>query len=159
MHVVVRGGGSVALAEVFCSTRCAGGKHTAKMAGCGNDAQMADAAGAAGSGANVAAGPAGRAGSEARVGSGTRRDGSSADHGRDMMRGGDHAADYPDEAEDQWAGLLLIEGAGPSPIWRTYFSPLSLGTRDGAPVMRDDDLMDAATNNRRVALVRIEKGH
>jgi len=75
------------------------------------------------------------------------------------MRGGDLAADYPDEAEDQGAGLPLIEGAGPSPLRRTYFSPTSLGTRDGVPVMSDDVLMDAATNNRRVAIVRIEQGH
>jgi len=111
---------------------------------------MADAAAAAGSGANGAGGPAGRAGSEASVRSGSWRDGSSADTGRDM-RGGDD----PDGAEDQEAEPPLVEGAGPSPILRTYFSPPSLGTRDGIPVMSDDVLMDAATNNRRVALVRV----
>jgi len=45
------------------------------------------------------------------------------------------------------------------PFRLTYFIPPSLGTRDGVPVMSDDVLMDAATNNRRVALVRIEQGH
>ena len=115
---------------------------------------MADAAGAAGSGANGAGGPAGRAGSEASVRSGSRHDGSSADTGRDM-RGGN----YPDVAEEQEAEPPLVEGAGPSPIRGTYFSPPSLGTRDGIPVMSDDVLMDAATNNRRVALVRVEQGH
>jgi len=40
-----------------------------------------------------------------------------------------------------------------------YFGPPSLGTHDVVPVMSDDVLMDAATNNRRVALVRIEQGH
>jgi len=124
------------------------------MAGGGSDVQMADAAGAAGSGANGARSPAGRAGSEASVRSGSRRDGSSADTGRDM-RGGN----YPDGAEEQEAEPPLVEGAGPSPIRRTYFSPPSLGTRDGIPVMSDDVLMDAATNNRRVALVRVEQGH
>jgi len=124
------------------------------MAGGGNDVQMADAAGSAGSGSNGAGGPAGRAGSEASVGSESRRDGSSADHGRDM-RGGD----YPDGAEDQEAEPPLIEGARPSPFLRTYFSPPSLGTRDGVPVMSDDVLMDAETINHRVALVRIKQGH
>jgi len=57
------------LAQVFRRTRCAGGKDIAKMAGGGNDVQMADAAGAAGSDANGAGGPAGRAGSKASVGS------------------------------------------------------------------------------------------
>jgi len=128
------------------------------MAGGGNDVQMADAAGAAGSGANGAGGPAGRDGSEGSVRSGSRRDGSLAVHGR-AMRGGDLAADYPDGAEDQGAELPLIEGAGPSPFRRTYFSPTSLGTRDGVPVMSDDVRADAATNNRRVALVRIEQGY
>jgi len=71
------------------------------------------------------------------------------------MRGGD----YPDGAEDQGAEPPRIEGAGPSPFRRTYFSPPSLGTRDGVPVMSDDVLIDAATNNRRVAFVRIEQGH
>jgi len=69
-----------------------------------------------------------------------------------------HGGDYPDGAEDQEAEPPLIEGAGPSPFRRTYFSPPSLGTRDGVPVMSDDVLMDAATNNRHVALVRIENG-
>jgi len=124
------------------------------MAGGGGDVQMADAAGAAGSGANCAGSPAGRAGSEASVRSGSRRDGSSADTGRDM-RGGN----YPEGAEEQEAEPPLVEGAGPSPIRRTYFSPPSLGTRDGIPVMNDDVLMDAATSNRRVALVRVEQGH
>jgi len=71
------------------------------------------------------------------------------------MRGGD----YPDGAEDQEAEPPLIEVAGPSPFRRTYFSPSSLESRDGVPVMSDDVLMDAATNSRRVALVRIEQGH
>jgi len=142
------------LAKVSRPTWRAGGKIKAKMAGGGSDVQMADAAGVAGSGANGAGSPAGRAGSEASVRSGSRRDGSSADHGRDM-RGGD----YPDVAEDQEAEPPLIEGAGPSPFRRTYFSPPSLGARDGVPVMSDDVLMDAATSNRRVALVRIEQGH
>jgi len=79
-------------------------------------------------------------------------------NGRDM-RGGDIPAGYPDEAEDQAAELPLIEGAGPSPFRRTLFSLPSLETRDGVPVMSDDALMNAATNNRRVALVRIEQGH
>jgi len=56
-------------------------------------------------------------------------------------------------------GLRRIDGAGPSLFRRTYFSPPSLGTQDGVPVMSDDDLMVAETNNRRVALVRIEQGH
>jgi len=146
--------GGAAVAKVFRPRRRAGGKFKAKMAGGGSDVQMADAAGAAGSGANGAGSPAGRAGSDASVRSGSRRDGSSADHGRDM-RGGD----YPDGAEDQDAEPPPIEGAGSSPFRRTYFSPPSLGTRDGVPVMSDDVLMDAATNNRRVALVRIEQGH
>jgi len=122
------------------------------MAGGGSDVQMADAAGAAGSGANDAGSPAGRAGSEASVRSGSRRDGSSADHGRDL-----HGGDYPDGADDQEAEPPLMEGAVPSPFRRTYFSPPSLGTRDGVPVMSDDVLMDAATKHRRVALVRIEQ--
>jgi len=75
------------------------------------------------------------------------------------MRGGDLTADYLDGAEDQVAELPLIEGLGPSPFRRTYFSPPSLGTRDGVPVMSDHVLMDAATSNCRVALVRIEQGH
>jgi len=88
------------------------------MAGGGSDVQMADAAGASGSGANAVVGPAGRAGSEASVGSRSRQDGSSADNGRDM-HGGGLAADYPAEAEDTAAELPLIEGAGPSPFRRT----------------------------------------
>jgi len=147
-------GGGAALAKVFRPTRCAGGKNKAKMAGGGDDVPMAAAAGATGSGANGAGSPAGRAGSGASVRTGSRRDGASADHGRDM-----HGGDYPDGAEDQEAEPPLIEGAGPSPFRRTYVSPPSLGTRDGVPVMSDDVLMDAATNNRRVALVRIEKDH
>jgi len=75
------------------------------------------------------------------------------------MRGGGLPADYPDEAEDQAAKLPLIEGEGPSPFRRKYFSPPSLGTRNGVPVMSEDALMDTATNTRRVAFVRIEKGH
>jgi len=148
----VRGGAP--LAQVLRPPRRAGGKVKAKMAGGGSDVQMADAAGAAGSGANGAGSPAGRAGSEASVRSGSRRDGSSADHGRDM-RGGD----YTDGADDQEAEPPLIEGARPSRFRRTYFGPPSLGARDGVPVMSDGVLMDAATNNRRVALVRIEQGH
>ena len=128
------------------------------MAGGGSDVQMADASGAAGNGANVAGGPAGRAGSEASVAYESRQDGSSADSGRDML-GDDVPAGYPDEAEDQAAELPLYEGEGPSPFRRTYFSPPSLRTRDGVPVMSDDVLMDAETNNRRVAFVRIEQGH
>ena len=150
--------GGVALAGVGRSTRGAAGKDKAKMAGGGSDVQMADAAGAAGSGACGAGRPAGRTWSEASVGSGSRQDRSSADNRRDM-RGGGLAADDPDEAKDQAAELPLIEGAGPSPFRRTYSSPPSLGTRDGIPVMSDDVLMDAATNNRRVALVLIEIGH
>jgi len=154
--LVVEGGlrGGAALAKVFRPPRRAGGKFKAKMAGGGSDVQMADAAGAAGSGAIGAGSPAGRAGSEASVRSGSRQDGSSADHGRDM-RGGE----YLDGADDQEDEPPLIEGAGPSPFRRTYFSPPSLGTRDGIPVMTDNVLMDAATNNRRVALVRVEQGH
>ena len=142
------------MALVFCPTRRAGGKIKAKMAGGGSDVQMAEAAGAAGSGANGAGSPAGRAGSEASVRSGSRRDGSSANHGRDLRGGG-----YPDGADDQKAEQPLIEGAGPSPFRPTYLSPPSLGTRDDVPVTSDDVLMDAETNNRRVALVRIERGH
>ena len=122
------GGGlraSAAVAKVFFPPRRADGKCKAKMAGGGSDVQMADAAGAAGSGANGAGSPAGRAGSEASVRSGSRRDGSSADNGRDMR-----GSDYPDGADDQEAEPPLVEGAGPSPIRRTYFSPPSLGTRD-----------------------------
>jgi len=145
---------SAAVAKVFFPPRRADGNFKAKMAGGGRDVQMADAAGVAGSGANGAGSPAERAGSEASVRSGSRRDGSSTDNGCDM-RGGD----YPDGADDQKAEPPLIEGAGPSPIRRTYFGPPSLGTRDGIPVMSDDVLMDAATNNSRVALVRLEKGH
>ena len=148
----------MALAQVFRSTRSAGGKDKAKMAGGGNDVQMADAAGAAGSGANGAGGPAGRAGAEASVGSGSRQDGSSADNCRDM-HGGGPAAEYSNGSEDQGAEIPLIEGAGPSLFRRTYFNTPSLGTRDGVPVMSDDGLMDAATNNHRVALVCIEQGH
>jgi len=150
--------GRVALARVGRSTRGAAGKDNAKMAGGGSDVQRADAAGAAGSSANGAGDPAGRAGLEASVGSGSLQDGSSADNGCDM-RGADIPAGYPDEAEDQAAELPLIVGAGPSPFRRTYFSLPSLGTRDGVPIMSEDVLMDAATNNRRVALVRIEQGH
>jgi len=97
----VRGG--AALAKIFRPPRRAGGKVKATMAGGGSHVQMADAAGAAGSCANGAGSPAGRAGSEASVRSGSRRDGSSADHGRDM-RGGD----YPDGADDQEAEPFLI---------------------------------------------------
>jgi len=143
---------SAAVAKVLCPPRRADGKCKAKMAGGGSDVQMADAAGAAGSGANGAGSPARRARSEASVRSGSQRDRSSTDNGRDMRGGG-----YPDGADDQEAKPPLIEGAGPSPIRRTYFSPPSLGTRDGIPVMIDDVLMDAATNNRRVALVRVER--
>jgi len=128
------------------------------MAGGGSDVQMADAAGAAGSGANGAGGLAGRAGPAASVVSVWRQEGSSADNGRDMRGGGIPAA-YPDGAEDQAAELPLIEEAGPSLFRPTYISPPSLGTRDGVPVMSDDALMDSATNNRRMALVCIEKGH
>jgi len=122
--------------------------------GRGSDVLMDDAAGAAGTGANGAGGPAGRAESEASVRSGSRRDGSSADHGRDLQGG-----DYPDGADDQEAEPPLLEGAGPTPSRRTYLSPPSHGTRDGVPVMGDDVLMDAETNNSRVASVRIEQGH
>jgi len=79
--------GGAAVAKVFRPPRRSGGKFKAKMAGGGSDVQMADAAGAAGSGANGVGSPAGRTGSEASVRSGSRRDGSSADSGRDM-RGG-----------------------------------------------------------------------
>jgi len=150
--------GRVALARVGRSTRVAVGKDKAKMAGGGSDVRMADAAGAAGNSANGAGGPAGRARSEASAGSRSRQDGSSADNWRDL-RGADFPAGYPDEAEYQAAELPLVEGAGPSPFRRTYFSPPSLGTRDGILVMSYDVLMDAATNNRRVALVRIEQGN
>jgi len=146
--------GFAALTNVFCPSRRAGGKVKAKVAGGGSDVQMANVAGAAGSSANGAGSPAGRAGSEASVRSGSRRDGSSTDHGRDM-RGGD----YPDGAEYQDAEPPLTEGAGPSPFRRTHFSPPSLGTRNGVPFMSDDVLTDAATNNRRVALVSIEQDH
>jgi len=151
---VKEGSGGAALAKVFCPTRRACDKFKAKIAGGRGDVQMADAAGAAGSGANGAGSPAGRAGSEASVRSGSRRDGSSADLGRVM-----HGGDYPSRADDREAEPPLNEESGPSPFRRTFFSPSSLGTRDGYPVMRDDVLMDAATNNRRVALVRIEQGH
>jgi len=124
------------------------------MAGGCSDVQMAGAAGAAGSGANGAGSPAGRAEPEASVRSGPRRDASSADHGRDI-----HGGNYPDGAEDQETEPPLIEKAGPSPFRRTYFSPPSLGTGDGVAVMSDDVLMDAVTNNSRVALVCIEQGH
>jgi len=128
------------------------------MAGGSSDVHKADAAGAAGNGAIGAGGPAGRAGSEASVGSESRQGGSTADSGRDM-RGADIPAGNPNEAEDQAAELPLIEGAGPLPFRGTYFSRQSLGTRDGVPVMSDDVLVDAATKNRRVALVRTEQGH
>jgi len=124
------------------------------MAGGGGDVQMAYAAGAAGSGANGAGSPAGRAGSEASVRSGSRRDGSSADHWRDLRGGG-----YPNGPEDQEAEPPLIEGDGPLPFKRTYFSPPSLGSRDGVPVMSDDALMDAATKNRHMAVFSNEQGH
>ena len=150
--------GRVALARVGRSTRGAAGTDKAKMAGGRSDVQMADAAGSAGSGANDAGGPTGRAESEASVGSGSCRDGSSEDNGRDM-RGAAIPAGYLDEAEDQAAELPLIKGAGPSLFRRTSFSPPSLGTRDGVPVMSEDVLRDAATKNRRVALVCIRKGH
>ena len=148
--VARRRGGSQGLPPAAACRR----QVKAKMVGGGGDVPMADAAGAAGSGADGAGSPAGRAGSEASVRSGSRRDGSSADNGRDM-RGGD----YRDGAEYQEAEPPLVEGAAPSPIRQTYFSPPSFGTRDGIPVMSDDVLMDAATNNRRVALVRVEQGH
>ena len=126
---------SAAVAKVFCPPRRADGKFKDKMAGGGSDVQMADVAGAAGSGANGAGGSAGRAGSEASVRSGSRRDGSSADNGR-AMRGGD----YPDGAEYEEAEPPLVEGAAPSPIRQTYFSPPSLGTCDGIPVVVDPAL-------------------
>ena len=116
------------MAEVLRPTRCAGGKDKAKMAVGGNAVQMADAAGAAGSGASVAGGPAGHAGSEASVGSGSRRDGPSADHGRDM-RGGD----YPDGAEDQGAEPPLIEGAGHRPFGGRTSAPCPLGHATASP--------------------------
>jgi len=127
------------------------------MTGSG-DVQMADAAGAAGSRANGAESPAGRAGSVASGDSGSPRDGSSSDNGLNVRNGGVHAG-YPGEAEDQAAEPPPVEGAGPSPFRRPYFSPPSLGSRDGVPSMSDDALMDAATNNRRVASTRIEQGH
>jgi len=152
----------VVLARGYPLTRRSDGKNKAKMAGGrGRDVQMADAAGAAGPAGNAANGArslSGRAGSVARGDSGSRRDGSSADNGRDVRGGGAHTG-YPDEAEDQDADRPLLEGAEPSPIRRAYFRPPSLGTRDAVPVMSDDGLMNAATNSRRVALVRIEKGH
>jgi len=151
-------GASVALARVCRSTRGADGKYKATMKGGRSDVQMTDAAGAASSGANCAGGPAGRAGSDASVDSGSPQDGSSAENDGDM-RGGGLSADYPDGAEDQAAELPLIEEARPSYFWRTFFSPPSPCTRDGVFVMSDDALMDAATNNRRVALVLIEQGH
>ena len=141
----------MALARVCRSTRGSHGKYTAKMAGSGSDVLMADAAGAAGGAANGPGDPAGRDGSSASVDSGPRQDESSADNGRDMRGGGILA--YPDGAEDQAAELPLIEGAVPSAVLRTYLSRPSLRTRDGVPVMSDNALMDAATNNRRVALV------
>ena len=150
-------GGGLALAQVFRSTRRADGKDEAKMAGGGSDVQMADAAGAAGNAADGAGSPAGRAGSVASGDSGSRQDGSSGDNGRDIRGGGIPAGD-PDGAADQAAELPLIEGAGPSPFRRMYFSPPFLGTRDGVPVMTDDALVDVATDNRRVALVCIEQG-
>jgi len=128
------------------------------MAGGGGDVQMADAADAAGGCSRGAKSPAGRAGSVASGYSWSRRDGSFADNGRDMRNGGVHAG-YPGDAEEQAAEPPLVEGAGPSPFWRTYFSSQSLVTRDGVPVMSDDALMDAATNSRRVALARIEQRH
>jgi len=103
-------------------------------------------------------GPSGAGWFGASAGSGSRQDGSSAESGRDKG-GGSLAAVYPDEAEDQAAELPLIEGAELSPVRRTFFSPPSLRTRDGILVMSDDALMDATTNNGRVALVRIEQGH
>jgi len=105
---------SAAVAKVFCPPRRADGKFKAKMADGGSDVQMADAAGAAGSGANNSGSPAGRAGSEASVRSGSRRDGSSADNGRDM-----HGGDYPDGADSHEAEPPLVEGVGSSPIRRT----------------------------------------
>jgi len=102
--------GGAAVAKVFRPPRRAVGKFKAKMEGGGGDVQMADAAGAAGSGANCAGSPAGRAGSEASVRSGSRRHGSSADNGRDM-RGGD----YRDGVEDQEASRRSSRGRGHRP--------------------------------------------
>ena len=65
------GGGTVAFAQVYPSTLCADGNDKAKMAGGGRDVQMADTAGAAGSGAYGARCPSGRAGSVASVDSGS----------------------------------------------------------------------------------------
>jgi len=129
--------------------------------GGGSDVQMADAAGSAGSegnGANGAGSSAGRAVPVASGDKGSREGRSSAGNGRGMRSGGSHTR-HPDEAEDKEVKLPLLARAGPSPIRRAYFSPPSFGTRDAMPVMSDDALMDAATNNRRVALVRIEQGH
>jgi len=75
------------------------------------------------------------------------------------MRNGGARTGYPDEAEDEEAERPLLEGARPSPIQRACFSPPSLVMRDAVPVMSDNALMDAATNDSRVALVRIEQGH
>jgi len=135
------------------------GKDKAKMAGGGgSDVQVADAAGAAGSARNGANGPGGPAGPTASVAIGdwgSRRAGSSAGRGR-AMRGGDVHSGYPDEAADQAAEQSLLEGARPMHVRRTYLSPPSPGTCDAIPVISDDVLMDAETNNRRVALIRIQ---
>ena len=116
------------MAQVFRSTRCAGGKNNAKTAGGGNDVQMAHAADAAWSGANGAGSPAGRAGSETSLGSGSRRDGSSADHGRDM-RGGD----YPDGAEDQEAERRSSRGGMHRPFGGLISALRPLGHATASP--------------------------
>jgi len=156
--VGLRFGVIVALARVCRSTQGADRKYEAKMAGGGSDVQMADAAGEASSGAIGAWGPAGRARSEASVDSGLLQDGSSADNGGDT-RGGGLPAENPDRAEDKAAELPLIEGEWPSPFRRLYFSPRSVGTQHGDPVIKNDAYMVADTNNRRVTLVCAEKGH
>lgn len=148
----------MASARAYFSTDCADGMDKAEIAGGGGDVHMPEAAGAAGGSSAGAGNQAGGAGSAASGDSGSRRNGSSTDNGRDM-RGGVIHSGYPEEAEDQAADLLLFQEARPSLFRGMYFSLPPLGARDAVPIMTDDALMDAATNNRLVAFDRIERDH
>jgi len=156
---VTRGCGRVALARgyLFGGTfrRQGQGQDGGRR---GHDVQMADAKGSAGDGSHGAGSPDRLAGSVASGDSWSRRARSSAEDGLDMRNGGARTG-YPDEAEDQEAERPLLEEARPSPIRQACFSSPSLAMRDAVPVMSDNALMDAATNDSRLALVRIEQDH
>ena len=118
-------GGGEAVAQVFHSTRSADGKDTVKMADGGSDAQMADAAGAVGRGADGAGSPAGRAGSVASGDLRSHQDGSSADNGRDTRGGGIPAVDPDGAPAHRWGGAVALSAhvLQPAVPWDTRRRP------------------------------------